>query len=299
MKLNKLLIGRFLIIVLLIGIVGCSSEVKEEQTEELSGTLKIGGSTTVYPISKKTAEVFMQKHPKVNITVDQSSTGEGLAKLFKGEIDIADATRSLKDEELAEAESKELDIQIIIISNDAVGVAVHKDNPLRDLSIEQLTKIFFTGEINDWSQITDGKKAGKINVYGTDLEISGTAELFVSKIYHEMFERIGFDNSLFVEGYNMLHPTPLIVKTVASDSEGIGYTPIVWIDDTVVLLTIDGVFPSDETILDNSYKLTRKMLMITDGLPTGLVREFIHFVLSSEGQKIVEEEGFIPVVEVN
>lgn len=269
------------------GCLGDSSETAEDTAaSELSGTIKLGGSTTVYPIATKAGEVFMQRHPGVTITVDQSSSGEGLARFLKGEIDISDATRPPKDIEYDEAESKGINLQMTVISNDAVVVVVHKSSPLRDISSEELKKIFFTGEISDWSEITDGKKTGKINVYGTDPFLSGTAELFIGKISK---------GGEFVEGYEILHPTPTVVTTIAGEPNGIAYTPLKWVDDSVVLLSVDGVTPSEVSILDTSYKLSRKMLMITDGIPSGLEREYINFILSSEGQKIVEDEGFVPI----
>ena len=257
-----------------------------EQTEELSGTLRLGGSTTVYPIALAASKVFLEDNPGVTITIDQSSTGEGLVRFLNGEIDIADGTRPPKDAEYDEAATKGMDIQMTIISNDAVVVVVNKDNPLRDISSEDLDKIFFTGEITDWSEITDGEKTGKINVYGTDPAISGTAELFIKKIHNK---------GEFVEGYTIKHPTPTIVPTIAGDSDGIAYTPLKWVDDSVVLLDVDGVTPTEDAILDTSYKLSRKMLVMTDGAPKGLEREFINFILSIEGQQIVRDQGFIPI----
>ncbi|MDF1532332.1 MAG: PstS family phosphate ABC transporter substrate-binding protein [ANME-2 cluster archaeon] len=256
------------------------------QTEELSGTLRLGGSTTVYPIALTASGIFMQQHPGVTITVDQSSTGEGMVRFLNGEIDILDGTRPPKDSEYESAIAKGMDIQMTVVSNDAVVVVVNKENPLRDISKEDLDKIFYTGEITDWSEVTDGEKTGKINVYGTDPAISGTAELF-TKVIHP--------KGTFVEGYTILYPTPTVVPTIASDPDGIAYTPLVWVDDSVILLDIDGMTPTDESILDTSYKLARKMLMMTDGTPTGLEREFINFILSSEGQQIVRDEGFIPI----
>jgi len=299
MRLNKLLIGTLLMMTLLISIVGCVSEIQKEKPVELSGTLRLGGSTTVYPAVKKAAEAFMYEHHGVNIAVTQSSTGEGLVQFLKGEIDIVDGTRAPHDEEYIEAESKGMTIQMTVIGNDAVVLVVHKDNPLRDISIEQLRKIFLTGEISDWSLITGGKKTGKIKTYGTNPEISGTAELFISKIGEKGFERTGKDyKHMFIEGYTQLHPTPTVVPTVAKDPDGIAYTPLKWVDDSVVLLSIEGVMPTEETVLDTSYALSRRMLMMTNDEPEGLTRDFIRFILSAEGQMIVKSEGFVPVVEI-
>ena len=276
---------------------GCSSpapavDIMDMDSEEheggegLSGTLNLDGSTTVYPVAVAASKIFMERNPGVTITVEQSSSGTGYKKFLAGELDISDATRPPKDAEITEGEGKGMDLQMTVISNDAVVVAVHKDNPLTEISTEDLKKVFFTGEITDWSDLTNGAKTGAIVVYGTDPVNSGTAELFIKKVNK------GAD---FVEGYITKEPTPTIVPAIAADPNGIAYTPIKWIDESVVMLSIDGIEPSVATILDTSYKLSRRMLMVTDGTPEGLARDFINFILSDEGQKIVEQEGFIPI----
>lgn len=267
-------------------LIGKTGSEQQNTAAPEAQTLKMSGSTTVYPVALKAAEVFMQKHPGTTIAVDQNSTGEGLVQFLNKEIDIANGTRPPKDAEYKEAESKGIDLQMTEISNDAVVVVTNKNNPLTNISREDLKKIFYTGEITDWAQITNGTKTGKINVYGTDPKNSGTAELFTQKVN---------DKGTFVEGYTILHPTPTVVPKIASDENGIAYTPLKWVDGSVNLLSVDGVVPSDKTILNAAYSLSRKMLIMTDGQPKGMTREFIEFILSEEGQRIVKEEGYIPI----
>jgi len=285
---NKMVFLLLLIIsVLVAGCIGDSTKNLKQQTE-LSGVLKLDGSTTVYPIAKTASEEFMKLHQAVTVDVQQSSTGEGLVKFLAGETDISDATRAPKDNEYAEAKKKGMKLHMIVISNDAVGVIVHPSNPLSDLTTAQLKAIYFDGTITDWSQITNGTKKGRIKIYNTDPKISGTAELFNTKI-------AGGADKQYVAGSTIIHPTPLMIPTIRDDPDGIAYTPVNWINSDVRVVKVNGVAPTQQTILDTSYLLSRKMYMITDGAPVGLEREFISFILSEKGQNIVQKEGFIPV----
>jgi len=300
-----------LIVFSLLMLAGCTStQVEEEEEEVLSGSLKLDGSTTVYPVAAEAAKRFMAANPGVTIDVQQSSTGEGLKMFLAGELDIADGTRSPKDAEYEQADSIGMDIQITIISNDAVAIHVNAENPVDDLTIEQIKGIFFDGTITDWSQVTD-EKSGPINIYTTNPANSGTAELFNSKIsgssstpyvsnvnanLQDQWGQLGDDGNLWV------HPTPMMIDLMAADPNGIAFTPLKWINEdakdgspTCKALKVDGIYPTVDAILDTSYPLARKMIMMTDGKPSGLVREYINYILSSEGQQIVEEQGFIPI----
>ncbi|KPQ43596.1 MAG: phosphate ABC transporter substrate-binding protein, PhoT family [Candidatus Methanoperedens nitroreducens] len=206
MKNKMVFLMLFIISVLVAGCIGDSTENSKQQTE-LSGVLKLDGSTTVYPIAKTASEEFMKLHPAVTIDVQQSSTGEGLVKFLAGETDISDATRAPKDNEYAEAKQKGMKLHMIVISNDAVGVIVHPSNPLSDLTTAQLKAIYFDGTVTDWSQITNGTKKGKIKIYNTDPKISGTAELFNTKI-------AGSADKQYVAGTTIIHPTPLMIPTI-------------------------------------------------------------------------------------
>ena len=287
MKNKMVFLMLFIISVFMAGCIGDTTNYTKQRTE-LSGGLKLDGSTTVYPIAKTASEEFTKLHPAVKIDVQQSSTGEGLVKFLAGETDISDATRAPKDNEYAEAKKKGMKLHMTVISNDAVGVIVHPSNPLSSLTTAQLKAIYFEGTITDWKQITNGTKNGRIKIYNTDPKISGTAELFNTKI-------AGGADKPYVAGTTIIHPTPLMIPTIRDDPDGIAYTPVNWINNDVKVVKVNGVAPTQQTILDTSYLLSRKMYMITDGAPTGLAREFISYILSEKGQEIVRKEGFIPV----
>ncbi|WP_081810142.1 PstS family phosphate ABC transporter substrate-binding protein [Candidatus Methanoperedens nitratireducens] len=284
---SKYVLPLFLILVLMTGCIDRTTE-QAVQSQELTGELKLDGSTTVFPIADRAARTFMKNHPQVKITVQQSSTGEGLDRFLRGESDISDATRPPKDSEYSTARSRGMELYMTLISYDAVAVIVHPKNPVSDLTLSQLKAIYFDGDITDWSQLTD-KKTGKINIYNTDAKISGTAELFNKVV-------TGNDETPYVAGTTSIHPTPLMIPAIMNDPNGIAFTPMNWINSSVKTVKIDGITPKKEAVIDTSYPLGRKMYMITNGAPKGLTKEYINFVLSRDGQRIVEEEGFISII---
>lgn len=291
----KFLIVSLLIFAIAALMAGCIEKANVEATsaqdvkEELKGEIKMDGSTTVYPIALQASKVFMKDHPGVTFDLRQSSTGEGLVRFLAGETNISDATRPPKDSEYNIAKNKGMILHMTLISYDGVVLIVHPGNPVSDLTIDQIKGIYFNGSITDWSQLTNGAKKGKINIYNTDPKISGTAELFNKVI-------TGNDETPYVSGTTKIHPTPLNIPTIMNDPNGIAYTPINWVNSSVKMLKLNGITPSRSTILDTSYPLARKMFMITNGPPQGLSKDYINFILSRDGQRIVEEEGFIPII---
>lgn len=282
-----------LILSLLFFSVGCIDKTSTDtnvpaQKEELKGELKLDGSTTVFPIANHAAGVFMKNYPGVTIEVKQSSTGEGLVRFLNGETQISDATRPPKDGEYETAKKNGMTLHMTQIAFDGVAVIVHTTNPVSDLNLSQLKAIYFTGNITDWSQLTNGAKKGRIKIYNTDPKISGTAELF-NKV------ATGFDETPYVSGTTKIHPTPLMIPTIMNDPDGIAYTPLNWVNSSVKSLTINGITASRDNIVSATYPFARKMLMITNGPPKDLTMEYINFILSKDGQSIVSEEGFIPV----
>ena len=288
---NKAIV--ILILSLLIFSLGCIGNTTTDTNvpaskAELKGELKLDGSTTVFPIANHAADVFMKNYPGVTIEVKQSSTGEGLVRFLNGETQISDATRPPKDGEYETAKKNGMTLHMTHIAFDGVAVIVHPTNPVSDLNLSQLKAIYFTGNITDWSQLTNGAKKGRIKIYNTDPKISGTAELF-NKV------ATGFDETPYVSGTTKIHPTPLMIPTIMNDPDGIAYTPLNWVNSSVKLLTINGITASRDNIVAATYPFARKMFMITNGPPKDLTMEYINFVLSKDGQNIVSEEGFIPV----
>lgn len=240
----------------------------------------ITGSTTVLPIAQKAAEEFMGSNKGADISVRGGGSGVGIAALIDGTCDIADASRSIKDAELDKAVANKRHPKAHVVAMDGICVVVNPSNGIDELTKKQVKEIY-TGKISNWKQI--GGNDQKIVVVSRDTS-SGTFEAF---------------GALVLEG-SKVRPDALmqasnqaIAGIVADTPAAIGYIGLGYLTDDVKALDIDGVKASKETVLSGKYPIGRPLFMYTNGSPKGMVKEFIDFIISEEGQKLVEEEGFV------
>jgi phosphate transport system substrate-binding protein len=178
-----------------------------------------------------------------------------------------------------------------VIAKDGVAVIVNPESKVENLTLEQVKKIF-TGEITNWSEVGGGNAA--IVVVSRE-EGSGTRGAFteITKVLEKNEAGEEVDNTTkdaLVQG-----STGAVLQTVATTPNTIGYVSLGSLDDTVRAVAVEGVSPNKETVLSGEYKISRPFLYITGGELTEAAQLFIDFVLSDEGQAIVEESGFIPV----
>lgn len=247
-----------------------------------SGKIKIEGSTTVLPIAQKTAEIFMEKNSTADLSVRGGGSGVGAASLSDGTCDIANCSRAMKQSEIDKAVSKGREPKSHIIAMDGLCVIVNKDNPVTTLTKAQIKDIF-TGKINDWSEI--GGTSGKIVIISRDTS-SGTYEAFGELALYKVKPR----SDALMQASNQA-----VATTVADNSSAIGYCGLGYIKEGVKALIVDGIVASKDTVLSGKYPLARPLFMYTNGVPTGIIKEYIDFIKSPEGQKIVAEEGFVPL----
>ena len=245
-----------------------------------SNRLVIQGSTTVLPIAQKCAEVFMRNHPEANISVRGGGSGTGIAALIDGICDIADSSRPIKKKEILKAEEKEVNPEPYVVAMDGIAVIVHSSNHVDKLTLGQIKDIY-TGKISNWNQL--GGRRQKIVVISRDVA-SGTYECF-SKLALKK-ERVRPEALL--QASNMA-----VAQTVKRTEGAVGYVGLGYLSPEVKALAVNGVIPSVGTVRSGSYPISRPLFMYTDGAPKGLTKDFIDFVLSWEGQGIVEEEGFV------
>ncbi|HPJ95609.1 MAG TPA: PstS family phosphate ABC transporter substrate-binding protein [Deltaproteobacteria bacterium] len=242
--------------------------------------LTIKGSTTVLPVAQVMAEVFMDRNPDVDISVQGGGSGVGIASLLDGTTDIADSSRKIKDKEIAKAEEKGMTPHEIVIAMDGIAVIVHPSNILSYLSKEQI-KAIYTGKVSNWAEI--GGEDRKIVVVSRDTS-SGT---------FEAFENLALDKEKVRPDALTTASNQAVVMTVASSPNAIGYAGLGYLTDKVKPLRVDEVECTRETILSGAYPLSRPLFMYTKGEPEGGTKLFIDFILSEEGQKLVDEEGFV------
>jgi len=244
--------------------------------------LTIKGSTTVLPISQSCAEAFMNKYSDVNISVQGGGSGVGIASLIDGTCDIADASRPIKDKEIKKAKDNGVDPYENVVALDGIAVIVHPSNPVDGLSLEQIKKIY-TGEVSNWNEV--GGKNMKIVVISRD-SASGTFETFNDLALDD--EKVRADALLQASNQ-------AVAQAVSRTPGAIGYVGLGYLSSSVKAVSVDGVEPNKANVVNGSYKLARELYMYTDGAPQGLVKNFIDFVLSEEGQKLAEKAGFVAV----
>jgi phosphate transport system substrate-binding protein len=242
------------------------------------------GSTTVLPIAQKAAEVYMDQNPGANISVRGGGSGVGIASLLDKSCDIGDASRPIKDTEQDKAVANGVDATANIIAMDGLAIIVNPANSVSKLSKNQVKDIF-TGKISNWSQL--GGSDEKIVAVSRDSS-SGSFDAFTSIVLGGKKTR----SDALMQASNQA-----VATTVAGTPGAIGYVGLGFISTSVKALAIDGVMPLRETVISGVYPVTRPLFMYTNGKPKGLVKEYIDFILSDEGQKLVEEEGFVGLKE--
>jgi len=241
----------------------------------------VAGSTTVLPIAQKAAEVFMNNNPGADISVRGGGSGVGIASLIDGTCDIADSSRPIKEAELDKAVTNGKSPKANVVAMDGICVILNLANPINGLTRDQIKNIY-TGNISNWSQL--GGKDEKIVVISRDSS-SGTFEAF-----GELVVKGRVRSDALLQASNQA-----VASTVNTTPGAIGYVGLGYVTSTVKAIDVDGVKGSKETVLTNKYPIGRPLFMYTNGTPKGLAKQFIDFIMSPEGQKIVEEEGFVPL----
>jgi len=255
------------------------------------GTLEIKGSDTLLQMVSNFAEEFSSQNPEVKISVTGGGSGTGIAALLNGEIDIADASRRIKDSEVKQANEAGFNPYEFIVARDMLSVIVHKENPIRDLSVEQIGAIY-RGEITNWNEV--GGEDKKITLYGRQ-STSGTYAFFMEEVV------LG-DYSPHMRN---LEGNQAILDAVRQDKTSIGYVGIGYIKDSSgnqvpgigVLSVSNGgkaYSPLDESSIA-SYPISRGLYQYFAKKPEkGTVAyDFLQFELSDAGQRIVEKSGFV------
>ncbi len=264
---------------------------------ELSGSFGITGSNTVTPLTTVWAEEFMNMHPKVSIAVSGPGSGAGIAALINSTTDICQASRAIKPTEIEQANAVGVEPFEIQVATDALSVIVHPSNPVSELTIAQLSAIY-TNQITNWKEVGGNDKP--IVAIARDTN-SGTHVFFKEHVV-QMLGLTTEDKSLeYGNKILQLPSTEEGVSEVAKNPNAIFYPGLGYVTDDVKPLAIKktandaGVLPSAATALDGTYPVARPLLYYTNRAPTGVIKEFIDYCLSDEGQAKVTEVGYVPL----
>jgi phosphate transport system substrate-binding protein len=245
-------------------------------------TLVIKGSTTVLPIAQSAVEAYMKMNPSVNISLSGGGSGDGIKALIDKTTDIANSSRDIKKEEIEMARSKGVNPVTHKVAIDAIVPVVHPRNPVKDLTIEQLSLIY-QGKITNWKEV--GGKDLTIIVVSRDTS-SGTYESWEKKV---------LSGAKVTPKAQLQASNGAVVQAVSKNKYAIGYIGLGYLNKSLKGLKVNGVQASAKTALSGEYPVARPLFMFTDGAPTGEAANFINFLLGPQGQKIVKKEGFVPL----
>lgn len=240
------------------------------------------------------AETYQAQHADVSISVTGGGTGTGIAALMNSTVDIANASRAIKEEELAEATAKGIQPLEHIIARDAIAVIVNADNPVSELTLQQISDIY-SGVITNWSEV--GGEDRPIVKLSRETN-SGTHVYFLETVL-----RLGDkeNKTLFSTDTLLLPSSEGIIVEVRQNPNAIGYDGLGYVPHDVKMIAIaeevggDYVLPSIASVNDKTYPIARDLYMYTNGEPVGAVKEYLDWILSDEAQAIVAELGFVPV----
>ncbi len=252
-------------------------------TAGLSGTLTVAGSDTMVNMAQAWAKGFMAANPDVQIAVKGGGSGTGITALINGQVDIANASREMKPEEKAQLASKSGEAVETKVARDGIAVIVNAANKVESLTKDQLGKIY-RGEITNWKDVGGADEA--IALISRDPS-SGTYEYFKEAV-------VGKDKN-YAKSAKLLPSTQAIVDEVKANPAAIGYIGVGYESPDIRVVAVDGVKASAATVVDATYGLSRGLYMYTNGQPKDLAKAFIDWVLSAPGQKVVTDQGFVPV----
>lgn len=261
-----------------------------EKKPEAKKSITIKGSDTIVNLGQKFAEEYMNKNKDYKIQVTGGGSGVGLKALVGGTTDIANASRKIKDKEVKTIEESGAKVEKFIIAKDGVTIYLNKDNPVEELSFSQLKGIF-TGKVKNWKEVGGNDK--NIIVYGRDSS-SGTYSYVRKNVLK------GEDYASTVQ---TLQGTAAIVQAVAKDPNGIGYGGKAYSEGIKIPKikkadTDTAYAPDEKAVAEGKYPLARPLFMYTTDKVLAAkpeIKDYLNWILSKDGQKIVADIGFFPM----
>jgi phosphate transport system substrate-binding protein len=275
---------------------GCGKRGGDTAGTGSSMTIQNKGSDTMVNLAQSWAEEYKKVVPDVDVEVSGGGSGVGIAALVKGTIDIANASRDMKAEEIEQAKKNTgKEPKRIIVGFDALAIYVHKDNPLNEITLEQIAQIYAEGgNITKWSDL-----GVKIPGAASD-DIVRVSRQSSSGTYEFLREHV-LNKKDFKLGSRDMNGSKEVVELVASTPTAIGYSGMGYATAAVKMLKVKksadgpGVEPTVVNTLAKTYPIARSLEVYTLGEPQGAVKKYIDWILSDAGQKVVEATGYVPL----
>lgn len=254
-----------------------TSQSTDAPAQNESATVSTDGSTSMEKVIGYLSESYMTSNPNVKVTYNPTGSGAGISAVSEGRCDIGLSSRDLKDDEKAT-------LTQTVVAIDGIAVIVNPENPVSDLSVETIGKLY-TGEITNWSEV--GGSDQPVVLIGREAA-SGTRDGFESITGTK--DKCQYSQELTSTGD--------VIQTVAGNPNAIGYASLAAVKDSIKVLSVEGVTPSKETIQDGSYKIQRDFVLVTK---TGeklsaAAQKFFDFATSAEADSLIEKAGAVPVV---
>ena len=281
----KKIIALVLTALLALSLVACGSETKTDDADktedktstELTGTVSTDGSTSMEKVIGALNESFMAQNGGVTVNYNPTGSGSGITAVQEGTCDIGLSSRALKDEE------KSAGLKETVLAYDGIAIIVHPDNPVSDLSVEQIAKLY-TGEITNWKDV--GGDDAEIVLMGREAG-SGTRDGFESIT----------DTKDACKYRQELTSTGDVITTVAGNPNAIGYASLASVKDTVKALSVGGVAPTEATVSDGTYAVQRPFVLVTkDGTElSAAAQKFFEYATSAAAADVISAAGAVPV----
>ncbi len=268
---------------LLTGVMtGCGTNNSSGKSEtggkkaENSQTVSTDGSTSMEKVIGFLSEAYMEENGDIKVTYNPTGSSSGIQAVSEGRCDIGLASRDLKEEEQA-------DLTATVVAIDGIGIVLNPDNPVADLSVEQVGRIY-TGEISNWKEV--GGKDAPIVCIGREAA-SGTRDGFEEVTGTK--DKCKYSQELTSTGD--------VVQTVAGNPNAIGYASVASVNDSVKAVSIEGVEPTTEAIQDGQYKIQRNFVLVTkkDVSLSGAAQDFFDFATSEQADNLITQAGAVPI----
>lgn len=261
--------------------------------QKQANALTVKGSDTMVNLSAAWAEAFMKANPGNDVVVNGGGSGVGIAALFNGMTEICNSSRDIKPAEMRKAADSGVNVVGLDVALDGIAIAVHPKNPITEITMDQLKQIY-TGEVTNWKDINGVDL--RILVYSRETS-SGTYVFFQEHV-------LKFED--YSSSARLMPATSAIVEAVATDENAIGYVGLGYAasaKDRIKIIPVKAdanapaIVPTEATVRDKSYSIARALHCYTNGKPKGVAKAFLDFCISPEGQKLVVEQGYVPLPE--
>lgn len=275
---------------------GCQSKNEPQEKKTKVVTIQVKGSDTLVNVAQAWAEEYKKIAPSVDVEVSGGGSGVGIAALVKGTIDIATASRNMRPEEVEAAKRNTgKDAKEFTLGYDGLAIYVHKDNPMKEISMDQLAAVFTEdGTFTKWSQLG-------VTIPNVDDDAIVRVSRQSSSGTYEFFREHVLNKKDFKLGSRDMNGSKEVVELISNTKTAIGYSGMGYATPAVKMLHISpktgepAVPPTIENTITQKYPLARSLHLYTLGQSQGAVQQFIDWILSAAGQNILKENGYVPV----